>query len=159
MQNKNADENFKRTGYKNSFSTWALLTGGIISLILAVLTFVSKPENHIIFAAVFLLLAAVFFVSFVIEKKRPDVVVYLSDNSVKILKGFKYKVISFDDIDYVDYKIDVFRKTQSILFGAGDLIIKSKNQKNIVRNIENVRDCYEKITEAQKNHEFAEWNS
>ena len=159
MQDKNADEDFKRVGYKNSFSTWVLLTGSIISLILAVLIFISKSDNFITYALIFLLLAVVFFVSFVIEKKRPDVVVYLSDNSVKILKGFKYKVISFDDIDYVDYKLDVFKKTQSILFGAGDLIIESNNQKFVVRNIENVRNCYEKITEAQKNYEAAEWNS
>ncbi len=159
MQDKNADEDFKRAGYKNSFSTWVLLTGSIISLMLAVLIFISKLDNFITYALIFLLLAVVFFVSFVIEKKRPDVVVYLSDNSVKILKGFKYKVISFDDIDYVDYKIDVFRKTQSILFGAGELIIESNNQKFVIRNIENVRHCYEKITEAQKNHEAAEWNS
>lgn len=159
MQDKITDENFKRTGYKKHFSTWVLLTGSIISLIMAVLIFVSKSDNFITYALIFLLLAAVFFVSFVIEKKRPDVVVFLSDTGVKIYAGFKWKTISFDDIDYIDYKIDVFRKTQSILFGVGDLIIESKNQKNIVRSIENVRDCYEKMTEAQKNHEAAEWNS
>lgn len=143
-------EEFKRIGYKSSYSTWVLLIGSVISFVLMTFELVSKPDNFIIGAVIFLLLAIVFFVSFIFEKKRPDVVVFLSNNSVKIWKGFTWKIISFDDIDCVDYKLDVFKKTQSILFGVGSLIIENKTQKFVVRNIESVRDCYEEIIEALK---------
>lgn len=149
-------EEFKRIGYKNSFSTWVLLIGSVISFIFMFFALVSKPDNFYYICCVFLLLASVFFISFVIEKKRPDVVVFLSNNSVKILKGFKWKIILFDDIDYVDYKLNVFKITQSILFGVGNLIIENKTQKFVVRNIESVRDCYEKIIEALKEYKNAE---
>lgn len=148
-------EEFKGIGYKNSCSTWALLIGSVISWMIMTFTFVLKPDNFMIYAILFLLLAIILFISFVIEKKRPDIVVFLSNNSVKILKGFTWKIILFDDIDYVDYKLDVFHKTQSILFGAGNLIIENKTQRIVVRNIDSVRDCYEKMIEALKEYRNA----
>ena len=152
MQDKSFDEDFKRIGYKISFSAWVLLIGSIMSLIVAVYTFVSEQGDYIAYVAIFSLLAVIFFISFIIEKKRPDVVVYLSDNSVKIYTGLKWNIISLDDIDYIDYRLNVLKKTQSILFDAGCLIIESKTKKFAVRDIEYVRDCYEKIAEAKKNH-------
>lgn len=149
-------EEFKRIGYKSSYSTWVLLIGSVISFILMIFALVAKPDNFIIFVALCLLLVIVFFISFIIEKKRPDVVVFLSNNSVKMLKGFTWKIILFDDIDYVDYKLDVLKKTQAILFGAGSLIIENKTQKFVVRNIESVRDCYEEIIEAIKEYKNTE---
>lgn len=143
---------YKGIGYKNSYSSWALLTGGIFSLILTIVALVAQPDNYILFVVLLLLLAVVCFISFVVERKRPNIVVFLSDNGVKVLKGFRWKIISFDDIDYVDYKLNVFRKIQSILFGVGDLIVDNKTQKVVVRNIENVRDCYEEITETLKKY-------
>lgn len=152
MRDKNMNEDFKRIGYKISFSAWVLFAGSIISLIIAVCILVSESGNYIAYVAIFSLLAVIFFISFIIEKKRPDVVVYLSDNSVKIYTGLKWNIISLDDIDYIDYRLNVLKKTQSILFDAGCLIIESKTKKFAVRDIEYVRDCYEKIAEAKKNH-------
>ncbi len=152
MQDKKTDEDFKRIGYKISFSAWVLFAGSIISLIIAICIFFSEQGNYIAYVAIFSLLAVIFFVSFVIEKKRPEVVVYLSDTSLKIYEGFKWKTIAIDDIDYVDYRLNVLKKTQSILFDAGCLIIESKTKKFAVRDIEYVRDCYEKIVEAKKTH-------
>ncbi len=145
-------DEFKGIGYKNSFSTCALLTGSIFCLILTTFTLILKPNNFILFAIIFFLLAIVFFISFIIEKKRPDIVVFLTNNSVKIFKRFTWEIISFADIDYVDYKLDVYRKTQAIFFGAGDLIIETNAQKFVVRNIKNIRNCYEKITEELKKY-------
>lgn len=62
--------------------------------------------------------------------------------------GLLKKVILFDDIDYVDYKLNVFHKAETIFLGAGSLIIENKTQKFVIRNIEGVRDCYETIIEA-----------
>ena len=100
----------------------------------------------------FLVLSIIFFISFIIEKKRPDIVVFLSNSSIKILKGFKWKIISFDDIDYVDYQLNVLKRTQAILFEVGNLIIENKNQKFVVRDVENVKDCYEKIMETLREY-------
>lgn len=68
------------------------------------------------------------------------------------MKGSEWKIILFDDIDCLDYKLNVFRKTDAILLGVGDLIIQNKTEKFVVRNIEAVRDCYEKILEALKEY-------
>lgn len=149
-------EEFKRIGYKNSYPTWVLLVGSVISFILMTFALVSKPDNFIVGAVICLLLGIVFVVSFIFEKKRPNVVVFLSNNSVKIWKGFTWKIISFDDIDCVDYKLDVFKKVDSIMFGAGNLIIENKTQKFVVRNVESVRDCYEEITEAIEEYKNTE---
>ena len=149
-------EEFKRIGYKNSFSTWVLLIGSIISLLLMIVALVEKPGNFIIFAAFCLLLSIIFFASFIFEKKRPNVVVFLSNKSVKIWNRFKWKVILFDDIDYVDYKLNVFHKAEAIFLGVGSLIIENKTQKFVIRNIEGVRDCYETIIEAIKEYKNTE---
>lgn len=146
------DEDFKRIGYKISFSAWVLLIGSIMSLIVAIYTIVSEQGDYIAYVAIFSSLAVIFFVSFVIEKKRPDVVVYLSDTSLKIYAGFKWRTIPLGDIDCVDYRLNVLKRTQSVLFDAGCLIIECKAKKFVVRDIEYVRDCYEKIAEAKKNH-------
>lgn len=146
------DEDFKRIGYKISFSAWVLLIGSIMSLIIAIYTIVSEQGNYIAYVAIFSLLAVIFFVSFVIEKKRPDVVVFLSDTSLKIYASFKWRTIPLGDIDCVDYRVNVLKRTQSVLFDAGCLIIECKAKKFVVRDIEYVRDCYEKIAEAKKNH-------
>ena len=66
--------------------------------------------------------------------------------------GLLKKVIVFDDIDYVDYKLNVFHKAETIFLGVGSLIIENKTQKFVIRNIEGVRDCYETIIEAQKEY-------
>lgn len=145
-------EEFKGVGYKNSFAMWVLLIGSIISFILTAFILFSKQDGFIIYAILFLALAIIFFISFIIEKKRPDIVVFLSNSSIKILKGFKWKIISFDDIDYVDYKLNVFKQAQSIFFGVGNLIIENKTQKFVVRDVENVKDCYEKIMETLKEY-------
>ena len=100
-----------------------------------------------------LLLSIIFFASFIFEKKRPNVVVFLSNDSVKIWNRFKWKVILFDDIDYVDYKLNVFHKAEAIFLGVGSLIIENKTQKFVIRNVEGVRDCYEAIIEAQQEYE------
>lgn len=151
MRDKNMDEDFKRIGYKISFSAWVLLMGSIMSLIIAIYTIVSEQGDYISYVAIFSLLAVIFFVSFVIEKKRPDVVVYLSDTSLKIYAGFKWEIIPLGDIDCVDYRLNVLKRTQSILFDAGCLIIECKAKKFVVRDIEYVRDCYEKIAKAKRN--------
>ena len=147
---RNQMEEFKDIGYKNSYSTWMLLIGCLISLTILIFTLVLKPNNFIIYFVIFLLLFVIFLFSFIIEKIRPEVVVLLSTDSVKILKGFTWKTISLIDIEYIDYKLDVFKQTQSLLFGIGDLIIENKTKKYVVGNIAHVRDCYEKITEALK---------
>ena len=54
----------------------------------------------------------------------------------------------FDNIDYVDYKLNVFHKAEAIFLGVGSLIIENKTQKFVIRNVEGVRDCYEAIIEA-----------
>ena len=66
--------------------------------------------------------------------------------------GLLKKVILFDDIDYVDYKLNVFHKAEAIFLGVGSLIIENKTQKFVIRNIEGVRDCYETIIEAIKEY-------
>lgn len=145
-------EEFKGIGYKNSYSIWILLTGSIISFILTAIILFLRQNDFIIYAILFLALAVIFLISFIIEKKRPDIVVFLSDSSIKILKGFKWKIISFDDIDYVDYQLNVLKRTQAILFEVGNLIIENKNQKFVVRDVENVKDCYEKIMETLREY-------
>lgn len=152
----NKMEDFKRIGYKNPFSAWVLLIGSVIFFILTILALIVRPSNFYYAVCFFLLFAIVFSVSFIIEKKRPTVVVFMSNNSIKILKGSEWKIILFDDIYYIDYKLNVFRKTDAILMGAGDLIIKDKTEKFVVRNIEFVRDCYEKIVEALKKYDNTE---
>ena len=145
-------EEFKGIGYKNSYSIWILLTGSIISFILTAIILFLRQNDFIIYAILFLALAVIFLISFIIEKKRPDIVVFLSDSSIKILKGFKWKIISFDDIDYVDYQLNVLKRTQAILFEVGNLIIENKSQKFVVRDVENVKDCYEKIMETLREY-------
>lgn len=149
-------EEFKRIGYKNSFSTWVLLIGSIISLLLMIVALVEKPANFIIFAVFCLLLSIIFFASFIFEKKRPNVVVFLSNNSVKIWNWFKWKVILFDDINYVDYKLDVLKKANAYFFGVGSLIIGTGTQRFVVRNIKEVRYCYEDIIEKIKDYQNTE---
>ena len=149
-------EEFKCIGYKNSFSTWVLLIGSLISFILMTLVLFSKIDHDIIAAVIFLLLTIIFFASYIIEKKRPYGVVFLSNNSLKIWKGSKWKVISFDVIDSVDYKLGVYKKVDSLMFGAGWLIIESNTKKFVFRNIEGVRDCYEKIVDALKEYKNSE---
>lgn len=145
-------EEFKRIGYKNTFSAWALLIGSVFSFVIMISALILKPNDfHYVF--IFSLLSAVvFFVSFIVEKRRPEVVVFLSNNSVRILKGFKWETILFDDIDGVDYKLNVHQEIQAMLLGIGSLIIVTKTNKLVVRNIENVRDCYEKIVEALREY-------
>ena len=145
-------EEFKGIGYKNCYSIWILLTGSIISFILTAIILFLRQNDFIIYAILFLALAVIFLISFIIEKKRPDIVVFLSDSSIKILKGFKWKIISFDDIDYVDYQLNVLKRTQAILFEVGNLIIENKSQKFVVRDVENVKDCYEEIMETLREY-------
>ena len=128
------------------------MTGSIISFILTAIILFLRQNDFIIYAILFLALAVIFLISFIIEKKRPDIVVFLSDSSIKILKGFKWKIISFDDIDYVDYQLNVLKRTQAILFEVGNLIIENKSQKFVVRDVENVKDCYEKIMETLREY-------
>ena len=149
-------EEFKRIGYKNSFSTWVLLIGSIISFSLMTVALVAKPANFIIFAVFCLLLSIIFIASFIFEKKRPNVVVFLSNNSVKIWNRFKWKVILFDDINYVDYKLDVLKETNAYFFGVGWLIIGTGTQRFVVRNIKDVRYCYENIIEKIKEYKNTE---
>ena len=68
------------------------------------------------------------------------------------LEPVNVQVILFDDIDYVDYKLNVFHKAETIFLGVGSLIIENKTQKFVIRNVEGVRDCYETIIEAQKEY-------
>lgn len=61
-------EEFKDIGYKNSYSTWMLLIGCLISLTISIFTLVLKPNNFIIYFVIFLLLFVIFLFSFIIEK-------------------------------------------------------------------------------------------
>ena len=149
-------EDFKRIGYKNSFSTWVLLIGTIVGVISTVAILRAKPDNYILIAMIFFILSIIFLVSFIFEKKRPKVVVFLSNNSVKIWNWFKWKVILFDDIVYVDYKINVLREVDAYFLGVGWLIIGTGTQRFVVRNIKEVRYCYEDIIEKIKEYQNTE---
>lgn len=152
MQDKNGTEEFEGIGYKNRVSTWFLLIGSILSLILVIFVSTSKPDNYVLFIVMFSLLAVIFIISFIIERIRPDIVVFLSDTGVKIRRGFSWKIISFDNIDQVDYKLNLVRNYEVMLCGTGSLIIQSKIRKFVVRDVDSVTNCYEKITELLKEY-------
>ena len=143
---------FKAIGYKNHVATWALLIGSIIALILMIFVLVSKPNNYVIYFILFLLLTVIFFVSFVIEKTRPNAVVFLSNSSVKIWRFFAWKIIPFNNIDYIDYKLNVLKTYEAMFFDMGSLIIECKNRKFVIRDIDNVTDCHEKIVVSLKEY-------
>lgn len=152
MQNKNGTEEFEGIGYKNRVSAWILLIGSIVSLILVIFISTSKPKNYVLFIVMFSLLAVISLISFIIEKTRPTIVVFLSNNGVKIRKCFTWEIIPFDNIDQVDYKLNLVRNYEVMLCGTGSLIIQSKTRKFVVRDVDSVTDCYEKITESLKEY-------
>lgn len=151
-------EELKGVGYKNRVSAWVLLTGSIISLILMVFASVSKTENYVIFTVLCLLIAIIFLISFVVEVIRPKTVVFLSNNSVKIWKGFTWEMIPFDNIERVDYKLNFVRKYETMLLNTGSLIVESKNRKYVVRDIKSVSDCYEEVLASVEEHRNTKGN-
>ncbi|HIT77275.1 MAG TPA: hypothetical protein IAD47_00595 [Candidatus Limihabitans stercoravium] len=83
-------EDFKRIGYKNPFSAWVLLIGSVIFFILTILALIVRPSNFYYAVCFFLLFAIVFSVSFIIEKKRPTVVVLICTPKVGQTFGGAY---------------------------------------------------------------------
>ena len=104
------------------------------------------------------MLTIIFLISFVIEKTRPDTVVFLSNSSVKIWRFFAWKIIPFNDINYVDYKLNVLKTYEAMFFDMGSLIIECKNSKFVIRDIDNVTDCHEKIVTSLNEYRHVEEN-
>ena len=149
---------FKAIGYKNHVATWVLLIGSIIAFIIMIFVLVSKPNNYVIYFILFLMLAVIFLISFVIEKTRPNTVIFLSNSSVKIWRFFAWKIIPFNDINYVDYKLNVLKTYEAMFFDMGSLIIECKNSKFVIRDIDNVTDCHEKIVTSLNEYRHVEEN-
>lgn len=135
------NENFRAIGYKSNLSCAVLMLYGLIS---ASITVVMIKQKIIVASAIFIVLAIVCAIYFFSAVFRPDEIIYLSENSLKIFVRGKAKVIPLTEIVSLNYNRIMFATSMSKL-GAGHLYVVTADKTYTVGYVRSVRSVYEEL--------------
>lgn len=133
------NENFRAIGYKSNLSCAVLILYGLISASIAVIMI---KQKIIVASAIFIVSAIVCAIYFFSAVFRPDEIIYLSENSLKIFVRGKAKVIPLTEIVSLNYNRIMFATSMSKL-GAGHLYVATADKTYTVGYVRSVRSAYE----------------